>query len=75
MLVTLFPIVALVKLEQFWNALSPMLSTLFGIVTLVKLEQPLNALLTMLVTVNVCPSYQTGSGIIKFPSVSVRPTI
>jgi hypothetical protein len=39
MLVTLFGIVTDVKLEQYWNAATPMLVTLFGIVTDVKLEQ------------------------------------
>jgi hypothetical protein len=39
MLVTLFGIVMLVRLEQLPNALPPMLVTLFGIVMLVRLEQ------------------------------------
>ena len=50
MLVTLFGIVTLLRLEQSANALSPMLVTLFGIVTLVRLEQYQNALYPMLVT-------------------------
>ena len=36
MLVTLFPIVTLVRPVQFSNALPPMLVTLSGIVTLVR---------------------------------------
>jgi hypothetical protein len=43
MLVTLFPIVALVKAVHDWNALVSMVRTLFPIVALVKPEQPWNA--------------------------------
>ena len=50
MLVTLLPIVTLVRLVQSENAESPMLVTLLGIVTLVRLEQPENAESPMLVT-------------------------
>jgi hypothetical protein len=50
MLVTLSPIVTLVRLLQPQKALSPMLVTLSGILTLVSLLQELKALHPMLVT-------------------------
>jgi hypothetical protein len=40
MLVTLVPIVRLVRPEQYLNASLPMLVTLLGIVTLVRRRQP-----------------------------------
>jgi hypothetical protein len=43
--------VTLAKLEQPWNAVSPMVRTLFGIITLAKLVQLRNALETILVMV------------------------
>ena len=43
MLVTLVPIVTLVRLVQDWNAKFPMAVTLLGIVTLVRLVQSWNA--------------------------------
>ena len=46
------------RLEQFLNALLPMLVTLSGIVMLVRLEQPEKALLPMLVT--AFPLYSDG---------------
>ena len=50
MLVTLLPIVTLVKPEQYRKALYPMLVTLLGIVILVRAEQPEKAYFPMLVT-------------------------
>jgi hypothetical protein len=50
MLVTLSPIIALVKPVQPSNAPPPMLVTLLGIVTLVRLVQPENAQAPMVVT-------------------------
>ena len=50
MLVTLLPMVMLVKLEQPRNAESPMLVTPSGMVMLVKLEQPQNAESPIVVT-------------------------
>jgi hypothetical protein len=50
MLVTLLPIVTLVRLLQYWKALLPMLVTLSGILTLVSLLQELKAPHPMLVT-------------------------
>jgi len=49
-LVTVFPIVTLVRAVQPLNALKPILVTLFGMVTLVKDRQLLNALKPILVT-------------------------
>ena len=50
MVVTLLPMVTLVRLVQHKNAYFPMLVTLFGMVMLVKLVQPKNAEFPMLVT-------------------------
>jgi peptidoglycan/LPS O-acetylase OafA/YrhL len=50
MLVMLLPNVTVYKLEQFWNALFPMLVTLLGIVTSCTLAQDANAPLPMLLT-------------------------
>src|ERR1017187_1408393 len=50
MLLTLVPIVTLVRLVQFQNATAPMLMTLLEIITLVRLRQNSNALVPMAVT-------------------------
>jgi hypothetical protein len=52
MVVTLFPMVTLVRLEQSKKAPSPMLVTLSGMVTLVRPQQLLKALPPMLVTLS-----------------------
>ena len=66
MLVTLLPMVMLVRPVQLLNAELPMLVTLSGIVTLVRPVQSLNAeseilivpfLTTMLVSVGIVPLY------------------
>ena len=52
MLVTLVPIVTLVRLEQLANASIPMLATLSGIVTLVRAKQLPNVSSSMLLTLS-----------------------
>ena len=52
MLVTLLPMVTLVRPEQVANAKDPMLVTLLGMVRLVSAAQPANALYPMLVTLS-----------------------
>jgi hypothetical protein len=79
MLVTLVPIVTLVRLVQFQNATAPMLVTLLEIITLVRLRQNSNALVPMAVTgsplmllgMNAAPLRQLGYVMVIAPLLVV----
>ena len=74
---TLFPIVTVANLEQFLNALIPIVVTLSGISIVSKFEQSWNALVPIVVTSYVVPPFGTVDGIATLPvgvTLSILPT-